>query len=154
MTVSSNWFANEYDDENDIQTHNHQNRELLFYRYVAEGNLEEIHKNIENHEFLNPNGIGKLSRDIVQNFKYHFVVSIALITRLCVDNGMEMERAYRLSDFYIQKLDDISNLEDLEKLHDKMVLDYTNKMIIINRSANLSRPMTECMNYIYMTVCG
>jgi AraC-like DNA-binding protein len=30
-----------------------------------------------------------------------------------------------------------------------MVLDYTNKMIIINRSANLSRPMTECLNYIY-----
>ncbi|MBP5595899.1 MAG: helix-turn-helix domain-containing protein [Pseudobutyrivibrio sp.] len=149
MTGSNSWFTSEYDDENDIQTHNHQNRELLFYRYVAEGNLEEIHKNIENHEFLNPNGIGKLSRDIVQNFKYHFVVSIALITRLCVDNGMEMERAYRLSDFYIQKLDDISNLEDLEKLHDKMVLDYTNKMIIINRSANLSRPMTECMNYIY-----
>ncbi|WP_406544815.1 helix-turn-helix domain-containing protein [Pseudobutyrivibrio sp.] len=149
MTSSTDWLSNEYDDKNDVQTHNHQNRELLFYRYVAEGNLEEIHKNIENHEFLNPKGIGKLSRDIVQNFKYHFVVSIALITRLCVDNGMEMERAYRLSDFYIQKLDDISTLEDLEKLHDKMVLDYTNKMIIINRSANLSRPMTECLNYIY-----
>ena len=60
MTVSSNWFANEYDDENDIQTHNHQNRELLFYRYVAEGNIEAIQENIANHEFLNPNGIGRL----------------------------------------------------------------------------------------------
>ena len=149
MKNEKDWLKSQHNDDDAIVQHNHQNKELLFYRYVAEGNLEEIHKNIENHEFLNPNGIGKLSKDIVQNFKYHFVVSIALITRLCVDNGMEMEKAYRLSDFYIQQLDDITNLDDLEKLHDKMVLDYTNKMIIINRSANLSRPMTECLNYIY-----
>ena len=79
------------DNDLNVTQYNHQNKELLFYRRVAEGNLEEIQKNIDNQEFLNPNGIGKLSNDIVQNFKYHFVFSTALITRLCVDNGMEME---------------------------------------------------------------
>lgn len=149
MKNDNNWITYQHDDELDSQSHNHQNKELLFYRYVAEGNIEAIQENIANHEFLNPNGIGRLSKDIVQNFKYHFVVSAALITRLCVDNGMEMEKAYRMSDFYIQQLDDISTLEELEKVHDKMVLAYTNDMIIIKRSANLSRPMTECLNYIY-----
>ena len=149
MKNEQDWLKSQHNDDDGMTQHNHQNRELLFYRHVAEGNLEEIHKNIENHEFLNPNGIGKLSRDIVQNFKYHFVVSIALITRLCVDNGMEMEKSYRLSDFYIQRLDDIDTIGKMEQLHDKMVTDYTSKMKIIRQNAGLSRPMTECMNYIY-----
>lgn len=148
MKQKKDWVTYQHDDV-ESQNHNHQNRELLFYRHVAEGNLEAIQENIANHEFLNSNGIGRLSRDLVQSFKYHFVISVALITRLCVDNGMEMEKAYRLSDFYIQQLDDIDTLEELEAVHDKMVLDYTNKMIVLHRSANLSRPMTECLNYIY-----
>ncbi|MCR5417010.1 MAG: helix-turn-helix transcriptional regulator [Pseudobutyrivibrio sp.] len=149
MKKESDWLAFQLEENDELPKHNHQNRELLFYRHVADGNLDAIQENIANHEFLNPNGIGRLSKDVVQNFKYHYVISAALIARLCVDNGMEMEKAYRLSDFYIQQLDDISTLDELEKVHDQMVLDYTNRMVIIKRSANLSRPMTECMNYIY-----
>ncbi len=135
------------DDESII--HKHQNSELLFYQQVADGDVEAIRLNCSNHEFMNQAGVGKLSKDPVQNLKYHFVVTAALIARLCVDHGMEMEKSYRLSDFYIQQLDTISDIDLLEQLHDKMVLDYTEKMKIIRQNAGLSRPMTECMNYIY-----
>ena len=75
------------DDEDEI-VHRHQNAELLFYQQVAKGDVEAIRKNCENHEFLNQAGVGTLSRDPLQNLKYHFVVSVAIISRLCVDNGM------------------------------------------------------------------
>lgn len=136
------------DDDNEI-VHRHQNRELLFYQQVASGDMEAIHENCLKHEFLNQAGVGKLSKDPIQNLKYHFVVSVAIISRLCVDNGMEMEKSYRLSDYYIQALDDINTVEAMEEIHDKMVSDYTYRMQIIKQSAGLSRPMTECLNYIY-----
>ena len=136
------------DDENAI-VHRHQNSELIFYQQVAKGDVDAIRENCLKHEFLNQAGVGQLSKDPLQNLKYHFVVSVAIISRLCVDNGMEMEKSYRLSDFYIQKLDDIDSIEMMEQLHDRMVTDYTYKMKIIRQNAGLSRPMTECMNYIY-----
>ncbi len=40
---------------------------------------------------------------------------------------MEMERAFRLSDFYIQKLDDVHTEEEVRRLHDEMVMDYAKK---------------------------
>ncbi|MCR5581526.1 MAG: helix-turn-helix transcriptional regulator [Pseudobutyrivibrio sp.] len=145
----NNFLPYSSSDDDKAIMHRHQNSELLFYQQVAKGDIDSVRENCLNHEFLNQAGVGQLSRDPIQNFKYHFVVSVAIISRLCVDNGMEMEKSYRLSDFYIQKLDDINTVELLEQLHDRMVTDYTSRMRIIRQNAGLSRPMTECMNYIY-----
>ena len=49
--------------------------------------------------------MGKLSENKLQNIRYHFVVTTAMIARYCVHNGMEQEKAYGLSDFYILKMD-------------------------------------------------
>ena len=37
---------------------------------------------------------------------------------------MELEQAFRMSDFYIQSLDDIHTVQEVKRLHDEMVLDY------------------------------
>ena len=149
MTNEADWIKYELTEDENANLHRHQNQELLFYKNVANGNVEAIEQNCKNHRFMDHTGVGKLSRDPLQNLKYHFVVSVALITRLVVDNGMEMEKSYRLSDYYIQQLDDIHTLDGIEKLHDMMVLDYTEQMRILHQSAHLSRPMSECLNYIY-----
>ena len=94
-------------------------------------------------------GVGILSRDPLTNLKYHYIVSVAMITRFCVDKGMEMERAFRLSDYYIQKLDDIHKIELMGDLHERMVLDFTRRMNQVRQNAAMSRPINECMNYIY-----
>ncbi len=146
---SQNFMSYTVSDDEEAIVHRHQNREFLFYQQVATGDVDAIRENCLKHEFLNMAGVGKLSINELQNLKYHFVVSVAIISRLCIDNGMEMEKSYRLSDFYIQKLDYIDSVDVMEQLHDKMVTDYTYKMKIIRQKAGLSRPMTECMNYIY-----
>ena len=59
-----------------------------------------------------------------------------------------MEQAYRLSDFYILKLDTIHELSGISTLHDKMVLDFTGKMLLIQKGTT-SKPITACIDYIY-----
>ena len=66
-------------------------------------------------EFTECDGVGVLSKNAVTNMKYHF----AITTRndkpdLCKQNGMEMEQAFRLSDFIIQKLDGIHTVEEVQ----------------------------------------
>ena len=67
--------------------------------------------------FTECDGVGVLSKNAVTNMKYHFVITTAMITRLCKQNGMEMGQAFRLSDFYIQKLDGIHTVEELSLIH-------------------------------------
>ena len=72
-----------------------------------------------------------------------------MITRLCKQKGMELEQAFRMSDFYIQKMDDIHTVQGVRNLHDEMVLDYTEKMRKIRRSDTNSRHINICKEYIY-----
>ena len=116
-----------YDDIDEME-HREPTEEFLFYRAVASGDVEQVKKNCDQGRFMEEEGVGVLSRDPVTNLKYHFVITTAMITRLCRQNGMELEQAFRLSDFYIQKLDDIYTTEGVKKLHDEMVMDYTEKM--------------------------
>jgi AraC-like DNA-binding protein len=129
--------------------HRSQNDELMFYRQVAQGDMEAITENCNQHRFLDTEGVGVLSRDPVLNLKYHFIVTAALVSRICTENGMEMELSFRLSDYYIQKLDYLFSEKEIEECHNKMVLDYTRRMNILKANAAMSRPISICINYIY-----
>lgn len=144
MAVSTNLLLTEKD-----MIHRSQNDELLFYRQVAGGEIDAITANCNEHRFLETEGVGTLSRDPVLNLKYHFVVTAALVSRICTENGMEMEMSFRLSDYYIQKLDYLFSEKEIEEWHNKMVLDYTKRMNMLKQNSALSRPISECINYIY-----
>ena len=149
MDYKDEWLLLEADDDIDEMEHREPTEEFLFYRAVASGDVEQVKKNCEQGRCMEEEGVGVLSKDPVINLKYHFVITTAMITRLCRQNGMELEQAFRLSDFYIQKLDDISTKEQVQKLHDEMVMDYTEKMRKYFRSDTNSRHINVCKEYIY-----
>ncbi len=140
--------TNLYNDEQDF-VHRQQNDELLFYSQVASGDIDAIAENCRQNRFMDKEGVGVLSKDPVLNLKYHFIVTAALVSRICTENGMEMEMSFRLSDHYIQRLDYLFTLDEIEQWHNKMILDYTRRMQVLRQNAALSRPISECINYIY-----
>ena len=149
MSYKNEWFLLEADDDIDEIEHREPMEEFLFYRAVAAGDVDKVKQNCEQGRFVAGEGVGVLSRDPVVNLKYHFVITTAMITRLCRQNGMELEQAFRLSDFYIQKLDDIHTEEEVHRLHDEMVMDYTEKMRKYFRSDTNSKHINACKEYIY-----
>lgn len=149
MSYKNEWFLLEANDEIDEIEHRESTEEFLFYRAVSTGDIETVRKNCEQRRFMEGEGVGVLSRDPVVNLKYHFVITTAMITRLCRQTGMELEQAFRMSDFYIQKLDDIHTEEEVHRLHDEMVMDYTEKMRKYSRSDTNSKHINVCKEYIY-----
>lgn len=131
------------------EIHRDTAEELEFFHAVSDGDMDFVHKNCEEHRFLDDTGVGQLSTDPVLNLKYHMVVTAALITRMCIAHGLEAEHAFRMSDFYIRKLDDAKSKEAVEAIHNCMVLDFTGKMRLIRRDKGLSRPISKCVDYIY-----
>lgn len=123
--------------------------EQLFFHAVSSGDIDFVRENCKQQKFAETEGVGLLSHDPVTNLKYHFVVTTAFVTRLCIESGMETEQAFRLSDFYILKLDSLHTCQAVIDLHDHMVLDFTGKMRILTRSPGMSKPVTICIDYIY-----
>ena len=98
---------------------------------------------------LGAEGTGILSDDSLRNLKYHFIITIALVTRFCVEGGMEMEAAYTLSDLYIQKADKCTAADGIHKLHREAVLEFTHQMSRITHGTLYSKPIITAMDYIY-----
>lgn len=149
MGYRDEWLLLEAEDEIDSVEHRQPTEEFLFYRAVTEGDLEAVRKNCEQARFMETKGVGVLSRNELTNMKYHFVITTAMVTRLCAQKGMQVEQAFRMSDFYIQKLDDVHTVQGVRNLHDEMALDFVEKMRRIRGSDAGSKQIRQCKEYIY-----
>lgn len=149
MSLQREWYIKELKMSEEEASHRPLEIEYSFYNAVSSGDMEYVRKNIKEGDFTNPEGMGILSHNSLTNLRYHFVVTIAMITRHCVEAGMELEQAYRLSDFYILKMDSLNTKEAIANLHDSMVLDYTGKMLLLKKNSVISKSITMCIEYIY-----
>ncbi|MEI3213162.1 MAG: helix-turn-helix domain-containing protein [Lachnospiraceae bacterium] len=149
MNLQREWYMKELKMSEEDNPHRPMEVEYSFYNAVSSGDMDYVRENIKEGDFKNPEGMGILSRNALTNLKYHFVVTVAMITRHCVEAGMELEQAYRLSDFYILKMDSMTTTEDIAALHDNMVLDFTGKMLLIKKQSIISKSITMCIEYVY-----
>lgn len=149
MNLQREWYMKELKMSEEDNPHRPLEIEYSFYNAVSSGDMDYVRKNIKEGDFKDPEGMGVLSRNALTNLKYHFVVTVAMITRHCVEAGMELEQAYRLSDFYILKMDSMTTTEDIAALHDSMVLDFTGKMLLLKKHTIISKSITMCIEYIY-----
>lgn len=149
MNLQKEWQRKELQDAEDALSHRPLEEEYAFYNAVSSGDIKYVQENCRQNTFASPNGMGVLSPDPITNMKYHFVVTVAMVVRHCVEAGMELEQAYRLSDFYILKMDACTSISAICRLHDSMVLDYTGKMLLLKKENVISKPVILCMDYIY-----
>jgi len=134
--------------ENDTN-HSPYENELIFYEYVKEGNQKKIIELMDQSPLNDPEGRGRLSLDEVRNIKYHLVVSVAMISRFCMEGGMNSETAYSLSDLYIQKADICTSIDSLIELHRSMCSDYAGRMRLLRRNKVYSKYVVLCIDYVY-----
>ena len=149
MAFSEEWYETELKSSELETLHRPPTVEYSFYTAVKTGDMETVVANCKEDAFIHLEGTGVLSRNALTNIKYHFVVTAAMLTRYCIDGGLEPEQAYRLSDFYIIHMDACSTIQEISDLHHEMALDFTGKMRLLQKNAALSKPVAQCIDYIY-----
>ena len=125
------------------------NPELEFYQAVVSGNLKKIKEMTKESFLAKKEGWGTLSANPVQNVKYHFAITAAVIARYCINAGMDLHVAYNLSDYYISAADRCHTPEEIASLHTPLCLDYTRRMKELIKQNVCSQPVVKCIDYIY-----
>lgn len=149
MELRKEWYKQELKDSEFADFHRPMEEEYSFYKAVKLGDMEFVRKNLEQGNFTNPKGMGTLSKNPLTNLRYHFVITVAMITRHCVEGGLELEQAYRLSDFYILRMDSCTSINEIAELHKNMVMDFTGKMNLLHKNTIISKSIIQCTEYIY-----
>ena len=123
--------------------------EQEFYFAIKSGNITKVEDSLNSNPLHLKKGLGKLSRNELQHFKYHFAINAALVARYCMENGMEMAVAFNISDYYINKADKCNSIIAISDLHKQMCIEYCRKMQHYSMSNIYSRPVIKAIDYIY-----
>ena len=123
------------------------NREIKFYAMISSGNYNELVQVLKNIRSENQRQ-GILSSNELTNLKYHTIVMTALISRFCIEAGLDVAVSYSLSDIYIRKIDKATSMEEVSTLSNEIALDYCRRMRDSVKKAVVSRHVVLAIEYI------
>lgn len=122
--------------------------ELNFYNIICEGNLEQLKEIYSDQSFFDSDR-GVLSDHPVNNARYHLIVTITMVSRFCIEKGLNEQKAYGLSDVYIRKADRATTIDEIRGIHKKVVYEYANEMVQIKNKEMIPKNLRRALDYIY-----
>ena len=122
--------------------------EMEFYETIRSGNIRKVRRLLA-EPFHQKKGLGVLSEDPLQNLKYHFTITVALVARFCISGGLSQSESYSLSDYYIRQADEAGSAEEISDIHNEMCLHYARQMSALQTGAVTSKAVSTCIDYIY-----
>lgn len=130
-------------DTEDIYHHTYQ-EEVKTMDYIREGNLEEVVGAVE----LLASTAGKLSENETRNERNLGICSITLATRAAIEGGAAPAKAYKLSDLYINKIDQCKRMTEIFEYRKRSLYDFA-KLVVEEREKRANSRYTEqCKEYI------
>lgn len=123
--------------------------EFKQYNRIKSGDVEGARERFKIARKTFHEGRGKLSDDPLRNMIYHLVSSAAVISRMCIDGGMDLDTAYTLSDIYIRKADEAKDPEEVMDLIADMQIDYATRMRELKKKNAISLHIRRSIDFIY-----
>ncbi len=123
--------------------------EFRQYNRIKSGDVEGVRERFKIARIKFQEGRGTLSRNPLRNMIYHLVVSAAVISRMCIDGGMDLDTAYTLSDIYIRKADEAKKTEDVLDLLADMQIDFATRMRDLKKQNAISIHIRKSIEFIH-----
>lgn len=123
------------------------NNEISFYELVASGNYRRLEETMSKWS-KEDQALGTLSPDKVRNVKYHTVILVAMVSRFCIEAGLEISVSYILSDIYIGLIDAATTVREVYDIQNDMLRTYCKKMSDLSKNRVVSRHIVVAIDYI------
>lgn len=128
------------------------NAEINRYGLIAAGDLEGLKKDLDRQKKSSTYRRGVLSKDNLNNEKYHAIIMTALVSRFCIEHGMDIAISYTLSDIFIRKIDAASTPEAVRAIAEEVRIEYCTRMRDLSKKQVVSRYVVLAIDYIRMHV--
>ena len=130
----------------DFNIHNSYDQEQAIMSIVSKGDVAALKSWLE---FAPAISEGTLAKEQLRQHKNIFIVSATLVSRAAIRGGMDVNDAFSISDFYIQRCELLYSLNDITNLQYRMILDYTERVSRLRINQNNSKLLIDVANYIY-----
>ena len=107
--------------DNDVYRTYNIEKEIL--GMVKKGGIDPLKKWISNIPSFKP---GRIADNALRHHKNTFIVTTTLVTRTAISAGVDIADAFKLSDYYIQKCESLTTVDDITALQFQMVTKFTN----------------------------
>ena len=126
------------------------NAEINRYGLIAAGDLEGLKKDLERQNKDKSSSLrrGVLSSDSLSNEKYHAIIMTALVSRFCIEHGLDIAVSYTLSDIFIRKIDRASTPEEVRAIANEIRIEYCMRMRDLSKKQVVSKYVVLAVDYI------
>ncbi|MDX8045399.1 AraC family transcriptional regulator [Gracilibacillus sp. S3-1-1] len=129
-----------------VSLHHDPLLEKRFFNNIKEGRLEEVKKFLQALREKEPGPLSKSS--FLRSRKNLAIATITMATRSSIDGGLHSEVAFTLSDTFIQRVEELSEVKDLNHLVEEVVYTFTERVAKV-KEQRYSKPITLCQHYIF-----
>lgn len=123
--------------------------EFRQYNRIKSGDVEGARDRFKIARQKFQEGRGTLSDSPLRNMIYHLVSAAAVISRMCIDGGLDRDTAYTLTDIYIRKADEAKDTEEVLDLMADMQVDFATRMRELKKLNTVSIHIRRSIDYIY-----
>ncbi|MDL2237667.1 AraC family transcriptional regulator [Christensenellaceae bacterium OttesenSCG-928-K19] len=125
--------------------HTPRSYEQALLEGVASGNVDRITQAINEPV---TGRIGPMSTDPMRAEKYGFAAIATLLVRAAAKGGMDFDMACSFSDAYCQKMDLLEDVQEINALMLKMVVDFCVQVAHSKKKKGYSPKTRQCCDYI------
>ena len=114
---------------------------------VRRGDMTHIQERLSDLNLTGKPGI--LSKDPLRHNQNLFISCITQITRAAIDGGVPENKAYAMSDSYIQASEQCKTVASLTPLREKAALEFTAAVAKCQKQKGSSPAIRRAMNYLF-----
>lgn len=147
------YFSNTvFVNQENQQQHNPYDQELRETQAIESGDMEQLQKSLAE---TYTGQIGRLAADELRNIKNLAIVNAVLSSRAAIRGGLLPEVSFTLCDAYIQKIEELNEVDSLTKLIQECKFHYCRLVSDTIAEKSLQRKsiphskINRCKNYIF-----
>lgn len=126
------------------QQHHTYREESRLMECIRQGDVEHV---MEMHDALHETS-GVLSKNEFNNQRNLAIVNVTTGTRAAIEGGLPPAEAYRMSDVFINQIDECTSIEQLMDYIRKTTWEFTKKVAEYNSRKKVSGYVEQCRRYI------
>ncbi|NGP46913.1 helix-turn-helix domain-containing protein [Bacillaceae bacterium SIJ1] len=131
----------------DISFHASYEWERAMFECIREGRIEGLTEKLSVNELDGKAGVLS-KKSYLRNEKNLAIACITLATRYAMDGGLQPEIAYTMSDLYIQSIEEIKNVAEIQSFVNEALYDFANRVNKVKHH-KYSKPINKCQSYIF-----